>query len=32
MSTAVAARGLIKDYGRTRALHGLDLEVQTGEV
>lgn len=29
---AVAARGLVKTFGRTRALDGLDLEVRTGEV
>ncbi|EYR64557.1 ABC transporter [Actinotalea ferrariae CF5-4] len=34
MGTAPAIRtvGLVKDYGRTRALHGLDLEVRPGEV
>jgi ABC-2 type transport system ATP-binding protein len=33
MTTAVIrTRGLVKDYGRTRALAGLDLEVQAGEV
>lgn len=33
MSTAViVSRGLVKDYGRTRALSGLDLEVRQGEV
>jgi ABC-2 type transport system ATP-binding protein len=29
---AIATVGLIKDYGRTRGLDGLDLEVRTGEV
>ena len=29
---AIVVRGLIKDYGRTRALAGLDLEVHEGEV
>jgi len=28
----ISVRGLVKDYGRTRALAGLDLEVQRGEV
>ena len=28
----IRTRGLVKDYGRTRALAGLDLEVQAGEV
>ncbi len=32
MTPVIATRGLVKDYGRTRALHGLDLEVQPGEV
>ena len=32
MTTAIAARGLVKTFGRTRALDGLDLEVHTGEV
>ncbi len=32
MTTAIAIRGLVKNYGRTRALDGLDLEVSTGEV
>ena len=30
--TVIGARGLVKDYGRTRALDGLDLEVRSGEV
>ncbi len=32
MSTAITARGVVKTFGRTRALDGLDLEVATGEV
>jgi len=28
----IAIRGLVKDYGRFRALDGLDLEVRRGEV
>lgn len=32
MAPAIRTRGLVKDYGRTRALHGLDLEVAVGEV
>jgi len=28
----IRTRGLVKDYGRTRALAGLDLEVEAGEV
>lgn len=28
----IRTRGLVKDYGRTRALAGLDLEVHAGEV
>ena len=32
MSTAISARGVVKTFGRTRALDGLDLEVATGEV
>lgn len=31
-ATAIATRALIKDYGATRALDGLDLEVSCGEV
>jgi ABC-2 type transport system ATP-binding protein len=30
--SVVRTRGLVKDYGRTRALAGLDLEVRRGEV
>jgi ABC-2 type transport system ATP-binding protein len=29
---AIAVRGLVKDFGRTRALTGLDLTVRPGEV
>ena len=29
---AVEARGLVKDFGATRALDGLDLTVRTGEI
>ena len=32
MSAAIAIRGLVKDFGSTRALAGLDLTVETGEV
>ncbi|GAB2744424.1 ABC transporter ATP-binding protein [Nocardioides pakistanensis] len=32
MSTAISASGLVKTFGRTVALDGLDLEVRTGEV
>ncbi|MGW8380423.1 ABC transporter ATP-binding protein [Streptomyces sp. ODS28] len=31
-STAIAVSGLVKTFGRTRALDGLDLEVEAGEV
>jgi len=30
--TALMAQGLTKSYGRVRALRGLDLEVQRGEI
>ena len=30
--TVIEARGLVKDFGRTRALDGLDLSVAPGEV
>ncbi len=30
--TVIVTRGLVKEYGRTRALDGLDLEVRSGEV
>jgi ABC-2 type transport system ATP-binding protein len=32
MTPAIRARRLVKDYGHTRALHGVDLEVRVGEV
>jgi ABC-2 type transport system ATP-binding protein len=32
MTTVIEARGLVKKFGRTRALDGLDLEVAEGEV
>ncbi|SFK15353.1 ABC transporter ATP-binding protein [Cellulomonas sp. KH9] len=32
MTDAIAVRGLVKTFGRTRALDGLDLHVRTGEV
>jgi len=32
MSDAIRAEALVKTFGRTRALDGLDLTVQTGEV
>jgi ABC-2 type transport system ATP-binding protein len=32
MSDAVSVAGLVKRFGRTRALDGLDLNVTTGEV
>jgi ABC-2 type transport system ATP-binding protein len=32
MTTAISVSGLCKSYGRTRALDGLDLTVETGEV
>ncbi len=28
----IEVRGLVKDYGRTRALAGVDLSVEAGEV
>jgi ABC-2 type transport system ATP-binding protein len=31
-ATAIAVSGLVKTFGPTRALDGLDLEVRTGEV
>jgi ABC-2 type transport system ATP-binding protein len=31
-TTAISAQGLVKTFGHTRALDGLDLEVRTGEV
>ncbi|HTN55405.1 MAG TPA: ABC transporter ATP-binding protein [Microbacterium sp.] len=32
MSAIISTRGLIKTYGRVRALDGVDLEVQAGQV
>ena len=32
MEHAIEVSGLVKSFGRTRALDGLDLEVRTGEV
>ena len=32
MTTAISATDLVKTFGRTRALDGLDLSVDTGEV
>src|SRR5262244_993510 len=32
MATAISVSGLIKSFGRTRALDGLNLSVRTGEV
>jgi polyether ionophore transport system ATP-binding protein len=32
MATAIAVSGLVKTFGPTRALDGLDLTVETGEV
>ena len=32
MSDVISVRGLVKDFGRTRALDGLDLTVTEGEV
>jgi len=32
MSTAISVRDLVKTFGTTRALDGLDLDVATGEV
>jgi polyether ionophore transport system ATP-binding protein len=32
MTTAITATGLVKSFGRTRALDGLDLVVEAGEV
>ncbi|MCW2879303.1 MAG: Methionine transporter ATP-binding protein [Sphaerisporangium sp.] len=32
MTEAIRAEGLVKAFGRTRALDGLDLTVRTGEV
>src|SRR5499426_1303099 len=32
MTVAIEVAGLVKNFGQTRALDGLDLEVDTGEV
>jgi ABC-2 type transport system ATP-binding protein len=32
VTAAIVTEGLVKQFGRTRALDGLDLEVATGEV
>ncbi len=32
MSTVIVTHGLVKSYGRTKALDGLDLTVEPGEV
>src|ERR671914_1225543 len=32
MTTAIDVRGLVKTFGPTKALDGLDLAVRTGEV
>lgn len=32
MTTAISVSGLVKSFGRVRALNGLDLVVNTGEV
>jgi ABC-2 type transport system ATP-binding protein len=32
MTDAISVSGLVKNFGRTRALDGLDLTVRTGEV
>src|SRR5918996_2829796 len=32
MTTAISVSSLVKTFGRTRALDGLDLSVETGEV
>ena len=32
MTTAISVSGLVKTFGRTRALDGLDLTVEAGEV
>jgi ABC-2 type transport system ATP-binding protein len=32
MATAISVSGLVKAFGSTRALDGLDLSIQTGEV
>ena len=32
MTVAIEVAGLVKNFGQTRALDGLDLTVRTGEV
>ncbi|TFV89412.1 ABC transporter ATP-binding protein [Blastococcus sp. CT_GayMR16] len=32
MSAVISTRGLVKQYGRVRAVDGIDLEVQVGDV
>ena len=32
MSPAVSIKGLIKNYGRVKALRGLDLTIETGQI
>src|SRR6188768_2488986 len=32
MTDAISVQGVVKTFGRTRALDGLDLAVRTGEV
>ena len=32
MTTAISVAGLVKTFGSTRALDGLDLAVESGEV
>ena len=32
MTTVIEATGLVKTFGRVRALDGLDLQVTAGEV
>src|SRR6187397_1167670 len=32
MTDAISVSGLVKTFGRTRALDGLDLTVETGQV
>jgi ABC-type branched-subunit amino acid transport system ATPase component len=32
MTDAISVTGLVKTFGRTRAVDGLDLVVRTGEV
>ena len=32
MTSAISVSGLVKAFGQTRALDGLDLEVQPGDV